>query len=288
MNNISKILVPTDFSAASQKALDYARMIAAKYGASVTAFHSYIVVQPIEGFAGMPATIDPEMMKEHEKALTKKMKHFIQGAYSGPDDINVEKVPVHFEIELGMAVEEIVNRSKEEYDMIVMGASGDYGLVDRFMGSISSAVSRHAHCPVLVVPAKASGKAFHNMLYAGNRDSANRHTVQLMIDFAKLFTSRLHVVHVSTKDQASHLENELYFDKIVKETAPPLPFKVTSILEENNAWTGIQHYAKENDIDMIAVVAKHRSFWDSLWHKSVSKQIVMHTDLPVMIYHVDD
>lgn len=288
MDNITKILVPTDFSAASLKALDYARMIAAKCGASITAFHSYIVVQPIEGFAGMPATIDPELMKEHEKALIHKMQQFVKGDYCGDGSINIEKVPVHFEVELGMAVEEIVARSEKAYDMIVMGASGDYGIVDRFMGSISSAVARHAHCPVLVVPASASGKAFHNVLYAGNKDSANRHTLQLMVDFAKQFTSRLHVLHVSTKDQATHVENELYFEKIVKEIAPPLPFKVTSVLDEDSAWTGIQHYAAENEIDMIAIVAKHRSFWDSLWHKSVSKEVVMHTDLPVMIYHVDD
>lgn len=288
MNTVSRILVPTDFSAASQKALDYARMIAAHYGASVTAFHTYIVVQPIEGFAGMPATIDPELMKEHEKALTRKMERFISGHSSDMGHIDIEKVPVHFEIEVGMAVEEITSRSKKDYDMIVMGASGEYGIVDKFMGSISSAVARQAHCPVLVVPSKASGKPFHRMMYAGNKDSANCNTLQLMADFARSFTSKLYVLHVCTGDDATRIENESYFDKIMRELAASLPYEVTSIMAEQSAWSGMQRFANEHDIDLIAVVARHRSFWDSLWHKSVSKEIVMHADIPVMIYHIDD
>jgi nucleotide-binding universal stress UspA family protein len=58
---------------------------------------------------------------------------------------------------MGGAAEEIVALGEEiEAGLIVMGSRGREGIRRALMGSVSDAVVRHAHCPVMIVrPEKA-------------------------------------------------------------------------------------------------------------------------------------
>ena len=60
----------------------------------------------------------------------------------------------------GMAPQEIVSLAEDSgVGLIVMGSRGRGGLSRTLMGSVSDSVVRHAHCPVLVVPAYQEGHA---------------------------------------------------------------------------------------------------------------------------------
>jgi len=52
----------------------------------------------------------------------------------------------------GIAAEELVNASRDT-DMIVLGSRGTGGFAHLRMGSVSSQVSHHAYCPVVIIPA---------------------------------------------------------------------------------------------------------------------------------------
>ncbi|MFT5166707.1 MAG: nucleotide-binding universal stress UspA family protein [Saprospiraceae bacterium] len=41
-------------------------------------------------------------------------------------------------------------------------------------------------------------------------------------------------------------------------------------------------------MDLIVVVTKHRSFWEGLRTKSITKEMVFHTKVPLLILHLDD
>ena len=60
-------------------------------------------------------------------------------------------------LRMGGAAEEIVALGEEmEAGLIVMGSRGREGIRRALMGSVSDAVVRHAHCPVMIVrPEKA-------------------------------------------------------------------------------------------------------------------------------------
>jgi len=52
----------------------------------------------------------------------------------------------------GSVVEELVNAAKNA-DMLVVGSRGAGGFSRLMMGSVSSMVTQHATCPVVVIPA---------------------------------------------------------------------------------------------------------------------------------------
>ena len=45
----------------------------------------------------------------------------------------------------------------QTFDMIVLGSRGAGGFTRLMMGSVSSQVAQHAHCPVLIVPPEDHG-----------------------------------------------------------------------------------------------------------------------------------
>ena len=54
---------------------------------------------------------------------------------------------------MGDAAEELVNASRDA-DMLVVGTRGSGGFARLLMGSVSSQVTHHAACPVVVIPGR--------------------------------------------------------------------------------------------------------------------------------------
>ncbi len=147
-----KILVCTDGSEYSQKALKEAAIIA--QGCNVVEAAVIHVHDPaIDSTFPYNESITPEQMenfqkmmeeniKEREKILTKATK-FLEGKNIKTRGILKEGHPSHT----------IVNVAKDEkFDMIVLGSRGYGGLKKFFLGSVSNAVVQEVeNCSVLVV-----------------------------------------------------------------------------------------------------------------------------------------
>jgi universal stress protein A len=143
---IKKILVPIDFSKASQKALRYAIPFAAQFEASITLVH--VMDHPVEP-SFMPLAFDLERVRllqtVREKAQ-KKLKE-LYPSLVGASGIKVRTIVLE-----GKAYQEIVNTAEKLHsDLIIMATHGFTGLKHAVLGSTTERVVRHATCPVLTV-----------------------------------------------------------------------------------------------------------------------------------------
>lgn len=142
-----KILVPTDFSAGSRAALDYAVMLHRELGAKVELLHAW---QPF-GFRGELAYVpipgeSPITLDDYARRTAgKEMQDWIES-------LRVRGVTgVHGRIESGNAAEHIVAAAADGFDLVVMGTHGRTGIARLFMGSVAERVVRLASCPVLTI-----------------------------------------------------------------------------------------------------------------------------------------
>jgi nucleotide-binding universal stress UspA family protein len=144
---ISRILVPVDFSAYSDRALDYAAMLAEKVDASLYLLH-VVDVPPAPapstgefyGFA-LPE-LEPGLVAEVQRQMGDAVARLAEAGMAS----------THVEVRTGPTATTIVNiASKEACDLIVMGSHGRTGLAHLFMGSVAERVTRTAPCPVLTV-----------------------------------------------------------------------------------------------------------------------------------------
>lgn len=144
--NFTTILVPTDFSHASDAALGYARMLAARFGASLHLLH---VVDEPGSWSEVYAAL-PEIQLRFSADAAKRLE--AMAACLQP--------PVHATsaVVCGAPVPSIVKVAEStDADLIVMGTHGRRGMGHLLLGSVAERVVRLAPCPVLTVRESRAG-----------------------------------------------------------------------------------------------------------------------------------
>jgi universal stress protein A len=138
---LRNILVPTDFTECSQKALSYALSFAKLFGAEILLLH---VVEAVP-VVGQDSLLQSSMLAvalhdESEKRLGRLQREVMADA------------PVASMTSDGIPWQRIVEVAKEKnIDLIVAGTGKHEGLSRVLLGSTAERIVRHAPCPVLVV-----------------------------------------------------------------------------------------------------------------------------------------
>ncbi|MFU8818385.1 MAG: universal stress protein [Desulfurivibrio sp.] len=149
MKKISKILYPTDFSANSVPAAEYARTLAHLAGATVYAVHVVgeladhrrRMIQP-ESFAIFEREVETMAVREMESFCRRHL-----GEHLG------EQISYETEVVIGTPYKTILERARElACDLIVMGSHGHSGIQEVIFGSTAQRIIRRAKIPVLTVP----------------------------------------------------------------------------------------------------------------------------------------
>lgn len=142
---IKRILLPTDFTEGSAKALEYAIDMMRRYEARLYILH---VIQDISKKVGgwyVPHASMDELYKDVEKAAKKELERF--GLEELRRQKNVERIVLK-----GTPQEEIVKfANKNKIDLIIIGATTKKGVGRLLFGSTATPVVRSAPCPVLTV-----------------------------------------------------------------------------------------------------------------------------------------
>jgi universal stress protein A len=137
----ARILVPSDFSDPSRKALKYAARLAAQFGSKITLLH---VLEPSMSpdFASFPLVLEEEKVVEGARQrLLSLAKAHLDGRYLAA-----------LEVRSGNPFHEIAEAARElSMDLIVMATHGYTGVKRVLLGSTTERVVRYAQCPVLVV-----------------------------------------------------------------------------------------------------------------------------------------
>ena len=146
---MSGIIVGVDGSGHSQRALEWAMKEATLRHAPLTVL---TVHEAIRGYYGGVSSFpeDPELTEKARMAAQAEADQVLAGlGDSRPESVTVQAVN-------GFPVEEFVNVSKDA-DLIVLGSRGVGGFTRLMLGSVSSQVAQHAHCPVTIIPPEDRG-----------------------------------------------------------------------------------------------------------------------------------
>jgi len=139
------IIVGTDGSAHSARALEWAVSEGALRQAPVSVLTVNSV--PANPFTGSPTIVandsaQQQMLLEAAQELTGKVTSQLTGP--PPPSVTVRAMT-------GYPAKELIEASRDA-DLVVVGSRGGGGFARLLLGSVSSQVTQHAHCPVVVVP----------------------------------------------------------------------------------------------------------------------------------------
>jgi nucleotide-binding universal stress UspA family protein len=140
MIRVKRILVPTDFSPASQAALTYAAELARSFSAEL-----HLLNVPEDAGAAAEAEFPIGLFENMRSAAYDRLGRLVAPEFG-------LEVPPKFAMRVGSPAEEIGRYAAEHaIDLIVMGTHGRRGLAHVVMGSVAEKVVRSAPCPVLTL-----------------------------------------------------------------------------------------------------------------------------------------
>jgi nucleotide-binding universal stress UspA family protein len=158
---VRRILVPTDFSATADAALDRAFALASRLGSEVQLLH--VLEDPLiaEGLAAEAYIAEaPAMRTSMLREARTRLDH--RGVTPEPG------VTVHRDVLFGHNARTIAEyAASRDIDLIVMGTHGRTGVAHVLLGSVAERLVRTASCPVLTVrPATVREQPYGELAYA--------------------------------------------------------------------------------------------------------------------------
>ena len=147
LDSVSRILVPTDFSEASEKARNLVADWGQHFSSKVTLLH---VLDRPSSYVYDPLLRDYRPLSEMEKLRNQQGKRLEADA----DVLRKAGLEVEAKLLQGGAADTIVEQaSSTDAGLIVIGARGHTPVGRLLMGSVADRVLRTARCAVLVAPA---------------------------------------------------------------------------------------------------------------------------------------
>ncbi|MBD2714070.1 universal stress protein [Microvirga sp. STR05] len=264
----TSLLILTDFFQASNRALDYATNLAGPLGARLVLLH-----------VRRDSIIDPEMFTGELSNLSKEAIALALSTVSG----NLS-VPVVAEVGHGRVASAVADAvSRHHPALIVLGRPDYTDTPDELVQTTALDILRTTPYPMLVVPhgvatvspprrvlLAVDGEPFTLGEYAG----AARH---LLTDLG----AELTVLHVA-KDAS---DADAVLDTVLRTglTTDLQALVRTRTVAAANPATGILQAAVSDDFDLVVLIARQRSFLGTLFHRSVTAHVLLHSSLPVLV-----
>jgi nucleotide-binding universal stress UspA family protein len=272
------ILVPTDFSDVSQRALEYAKTIAKQGNSELLLVHVDPPVNPIT--PPEAAWIDgSEIQAMHQEQLEQTGDALVSEGYRA-----------HAISLVGPLYDQLLSAIKEyKVDLIVLGTHGRKGLDRLLLGSDAEALLRHARCPVLsvgpAVPDLENKPWFiREVICATTFDQRSAEVAAFAHKLAAQYAAELFLFHVKSpgkREDPDWVSFEQAFHQYAPEAAENYSWLRTR-LAHGAPGSSIVEVAKLRGSDLIVMGARPASSITTHLPPGTAAKVLMEAPCPVM------
>jgi nucleotide-binding universal stress UspA family protein len=254
------ILLATDFSPASDRALEYAASLARRFGSRIYLTH----IITLDGFPMMSPEFAARSLKELRVAAEKSMGEILESGrlIAVPNQVLIQ------EGNLWPAIEELIKQ--HEIDLLVIGTHGAGALRKILIGSGAEEIFRKAKVPVLTVGPSTKEEPFYelelkNILFATDFGRSAEREAEYAFSLAQEHRSRLRFLHVFPHPEAygedvlalEKERNKVQLQELVPR-ATELHCKLDFEVAVGEPVEQILRIAQDTNADLIVMGAKAR------------------------------
>jgi nucleotide-binding universal stress UspA family protein len=269
---MKKILLPTDFSQASDKAIAYAFNLFRDIPCEFTLMHAYDTV-PV----GAAPEIEYAMIDVIFKRSKKELVEYVEAARQ----LDTKRIHT-FKAELVSASAasaiQILNQH-HDYDLVIIGATGKGN--DILFGTTATDVVRNVTANTIIVPSKAEVEPIRNIVLA-----VDYKPIGAFSEFdglKELLLKENATLTLLTILKDGQFPTEL--DGLLKYEYHDY-FKGVSIIDyqlsADNVEEGIIEYLSGHEADMLVMLTRHHSFFDVLFNRSATRKFAFNPTLPLL------
>lgn len=268
------IIVATDFSTAALNAAEYAADMALAIQADILLLH--ISEIPI-AYLGIPvAATEDEMMNDAKKSLS-SLKEQLMTRTNGRLKVNTELGAGVFFHELKAICGKVKPYS------VVMGSQGTTAAERAFFGGHTVHAMKHLEWPLITIPPSVKFSQIKKICLACDFDKV---VDSIPIDEIKRLVNDFHaeLYVINSGKQELHQSDMIFESGLLQEMLVSLNPQYHFITDENTD-KSIINFVEKNDIDLLIALPKRHGLLKKLIQRSVSKQLVLHSHIPVLAIH---
>jgi len=298
--HIGTVLVATDFSEGSERAIEWATEVARAHGARIVLAHGLLPIGPMVA-APEAIPVPPEIYEEDRKRCAAELVKRAESLRAGG-----ARVETH--LGEGMPSRVIVDAAdKLGADLVVAGTRGQTGWRRVFLGSTAAEIVRGARCPVLTVHPEhvRSNQPIQHILvptdYSEDAMQALRAAVGILapaaagarVTLLHAFRLQAGAVYPWAASTLAYRANELARESVerLEQIAEPirrLGFDVQTTAREGYPPQVIDEEASRLRVDLIAMGTHGRSGLKRLVLGSVAERILPNAPCPVVTVHTEE
>ncbi len=277
---MKNILVPTDFSENSLRALQYAQVL---FGAMECNFYLLYVgtlldtkkdAEPIQGKGNEPTANTKKRLTDLVKEIrgqSAEANHFFWALH-----------------EYGFFIPTIKKHLEEQHiDLIVMGTKGASGIKEKVVGSNTGDVITKVQCNTLVVPAQVELSKPREIAFPTDFNIFySLKILRPMVEMVRLGKAHFRIMNALKEGDALNEEqrkNKEFLLDFMEETFPGT-YSFHTITNQK-VKPAIQCFVESREIDMMIMVAKNLNFIQQILFDSIVEQISFHTKIPFYVIH---
>jgi hypothetical protein len=162
---------------------------------------------------------------------------------------------------------------------VVVGLS-EHAAARLFLGHTALRIVQYIEYPVLIIPEKAVFSGIKNIVIASDLEHIRETTaIEFIRNWLGLFHLSPYVLHVCTNGDLKEntIDSNITLAKDLAEFKP----KFHSLYNKNME-DGIFNFLEQKKSDLLLVVPGKYSFFKELFHTSHTKQLILHSHLPVL------
>lgn len=275
--NTMKVLIPTDFSVQA----DYAYIMVNKLHEKMPMEIHFLHVMPvpdtvyldINGAVQTCGEIDPGYVRAQKDIADSKLK-FLETQYG--DEIQTHLV-------LGKLTDSILDFSeKNNFDLIVMGTKGSWGLKEKISGSETQIIVRRSKVPVLSLMCDRSDLQIQNILMVHNFTTPTNEDLTLLHAMIRSFNTKVHLLQITSGDVLKELpevENNMRNFAALNSISNFECHLIHDLDLEN----GVVHFNQMNDMDLLCIGTHGKG---GLFHHSATEKLINHLFKPIISFHL--
>lgn len=268
------ILLATDFSSAANNAANYAADMALSIQADLLLLNVFEI--PVSYYEIPVAMNSTQTVEVEEKILAKVMKDLVQRT-SG-------KVKIRTEVRMGAFFEELKSVCEliKPYT-VVMGSQGTTAADRLLFGGHTVHAMQHLSWPLITVPPEVKFSSVKKICLA-----CDLHNVLNTIPLEEIrilvndFHSELHILNTGKKNEftPAMITESGFLQNLFADLKPEYHFISSRDMDK-----GIIDFCEKNEIDLLVVIPKRHGLLEKLIYKSHTRELVLHSHVPVMAIH---
>ena len=290
---LNRIMVPVDFSDSTLRICDYAYNLAVKFHADILLFHTYfasaIETVPFSDSYTYNATV-VEVLTEVEKNAQKKIDELKDYLTTRAEKDKIDGIEISTALSGGTASAEIISMTEfYKPDLLVMGSRGETAGTSNLLGSVVSLIIDNVDVPMLILSDRGENPDLEDIkeiMYATDFDRSDFKAIATLKYITEPFLMNISCVHFEKETDENLLEKHRmgilrkYLKRLFGDDAVQC-----QIFKIEDKMKGIESYVQDNDIGMIAIMARKHNLLERLFFGQMSRKLFVKTHMPILIFH---